>query len=107
VDRARAGATEAPPRIVTEPYRLGTAPPARRAIADRLPADVGAAAVEFITGPLLPNPRRVGKELGEELAGIFSARLARDFRVLYEVDDFQPTVIVLDIRHRSTAFRLR
>ena len=91
---------------MTEPYRLGTAPPAQRAIADRLPADVAAAAVEF-TGPLLANPRRVGKELGEELAGIFSARLAGDFRVLHEIDDVQRTVIVLDIRHRSTAYRLR
>ena len=92
---------------MTEPYRLGTAPPAQRAIADRLPADVAAAAVEFITGPLLAHPRRVGKELGEELAGIFSARLAREFRVLYEIDDVLRTVIVLDIRHRSTAYRLR
>jgi mRNA interferase RelE/StbE len=90
---------------VSDPYELGTAPPARRALADRLPPDVAAAAAEFITGPLLANPQRVGKPLGEELAGIYSARLARSWRVLYEIDDPKHAVIVLDIRHRSAAYR--
>jgi len=92
---------------VTDPYALGTAPPARRAIAERLPQEVAAAAVEFITGPLLANPQRVGKPLGEELAGIYSARLGRSWRVLYEIDDTKHAVIVLDIRQRSTAYRPR
>lgn len=91
--------------MTEEAYQLGTAPPARRAIADRLPPEVAAAAVEFITGPLLATPCRVGKPLGEELAGIHSTRLARNWRVLYEVDDVQRTVIVLDIRHRESAYR--
>jgi mRNA-degrading endonuclease RelE of RelBE toxin-antitoxin system len=43
--------------------------------------------------------------LGEELAGIYSARLARDWRVLYEIDEVERTLIVLDIRHRATAYR--
>jgi mRNA interferase RelE/StbE len=90
---------------VSDPYELGTAPPARRALADRLPPDVAAAAAEFITGPLLANPQRVGKPLGEELAGIYSARLGRNWRVLYEIDDTKRAVIVLDIRHRSAAYR--
>jgi len=92
---------------VTDPYELGTAPPARRALAERLPEEVAAAAVEFITGPLLANPQRVGKPLGEELAGIYSARLGRNWRVLYEIDDTKHAVIVLDIRQRSTAYRAR
>lgn len=92
---------------MTNPYELGTAPPARRALAERLPADVAAAAVEFISGPLLADPRRVGKPLGEELSGIHSARLARNWRVLYEIDDARHVVIVLDIRPRSTAYRSR
>lgn len=86
---------------------LGTAPPARRALAERLPQEVAAAAVEFITGPLLANPQRVGKPLGEELAGIYSARLGQNWRVLYEIDDTKHAVIVLDIRQRSTAYRPR
>ena len=83
------------------------AAPARRALGSRLPPEVAAAAVEFMTGPLLDNPRRVGKPLGQELAGIFSARLARDWRVLYEIDESHRAVIVLDIRHRATAYRRR
>ena len=92
---------------MTERYELGTAPPARRALAGRLPAEIAAAAAEFITGALLDDPRRVGKPLGAELAGIYSARLGRDRRVLYEIDDAKHLVIVLDIRHRSAAYRRR
>lgn len=88
-------------------YELGTAPPARRALSERLPPDVAAAAMDFIAGPLLDNPQRIGKPLGEELAGIYSARLARNWRVLYEIDDTKHAVIVLDIRHRYTAYRPR
>jgi mRNA interferase RelE/StbE len=92
---------------VTEPYELGTARPARRALAELLPLDVAAAAVEFMTGPLLTNPQRAGKPLVEELTGIYSARFGRDWRVLYEIDESKHLVIVLDIRHRSTAYRAR
>jgi mRNA interferase RelE/StbE len=92
---------------VNDPYELGTAPPGRRALADRLPPEVAVAAAEFITGPLLHNPHKVGKPLGEELAGIYSARLGRNWRVLYEIDDTKHAVIVLDIRHRSVAYRSR
>ena len=93
--------------MTEDPYELGTAPPAHRALSHRLPHDVAAAAAEFLTGPLLANPRRVGKTLGEELAGICSARLGRDWRVLYEIDDSKRIVIVRDIRQRSKAYRRR
>jgi mRNA-degrading endonuclease RelE of RelBE toxin-antitoxin system len=92
---------------VNDRYQLGTAPPARRALSARLPPQIANAAAEFITGPLLDNPHRVGKPLGEELTGIYSARLARSWRVLYEIDDTQHVVLVLDIRHRSIAYRSR
>ncbi len=88
-------------------YELGTTPPARRALADRLPVEVAEAAAGFITGALLDNLQRVGKPLREELAGIYSARLGRDWRVLYEIDETRRAVIVLDIRHRSAAYRPR
>ena len=90
---------------MTDLYELGIAPHTHRALADRLPPDVAAAAAEFITGPLLTNPQRVGKPLGQELAGIYSARLGRRWRVLYEIDDIKHAVIVLDIRPRSTVYR--
>ena len=92
---------------MTSRHELGTAPPARRALAERLSFEVAAAAPEFITGPLLDDPRRVGKPLGAALAGIYSARLGRDWRVLYEIDEAKHLVIVLDIRHRSAAYRRR
>jgi len=89
---------------VTARYELGTAPPARRALAGRLPAEIAAAAAEYITGPLLDDPHRVGKPLGAELAGIYSARLGREWRVPYEIIDSKHLVVVLDIRHRSIAY---
>ncbi|HXZ77083.1 MAG TPA: type II toxin-antitoxin system RelE/ParE family toxin [Streptosporangiaceae bacterium] len=92
---------------MTARYELGTAPPARRTLAERLSFEVAAAAAKFITGPLLDDPRRVGKPLGAELAGIYSARLGRDWRVLHEIDEAKHVVIVLDIRHRSAAYRRR
>jgi mRNA interferase RelE/StbE len=92
---------------VIQRYELGTAASARRALADRLPPEVAAAAVEFITGPLLENPRRVGKALADELVGIYSARLGGNWRVLYEIDDNEHAIIVLDIRARASAYRLR
>ena len=76
-------------------------------MAERLPPEVASAAAEFIVGPLLSDPRRVGKPLGEELAGIHSARLGREWQVLYEIDDTKHVVVVLDIRNRSNAYRLR
>ena len=88
-------------------YELGTAAPARRALAARLPAEIAGAAAEFITGPLLDDPRRVGTPLGAELAGIYSARPGREWRVLYEINESKHLVIVLDIRHRSIAYRRR
>ncbi|WP_406318648.1 type II toxin-antitoxin system RelE/ParE family toxin [Streptosporangium sp. NBC_01639] len=86
---------------------LGAA--ARRAISDKLSPDVAAGAVEFITGALLANPYRVGKELNEPLAGIYSARLMRDRRILYEIHDEQEPreIHVLDIRHRADADQRR
>lgn len=92
---------------MTARYELGTARPARRALAERLPPDVAAAALELITGRLLESPHRVGKALGAELTGIYSARLGRDWRVFYEIDESRQIVIVLDIRHRASAYRPR
>jgi mRNA interferase RelE/StbE len=91
----------------SEPYELGMARPARRAVSVLLPEDVAAAAVEFITGPLLEAPYRVGKPLRDKLTGVLSARLGTEWRVLYRIDESKRTVIVQDIQHRSTAYRHR
>lgn len=88
-------------------YQVLWSKSARRAMAEKLPEGVAVAAAELVTGPLCQSPRRVGKPLGDELAGIYSARLARDWRVLYEIDESNRAVIILDIRHRSVAYRPR
>lgn len=68
---------------------------------------MAAAAVEFITGPLLQAPHRVGKPLRDTLAGFHSARLATQWRVLYRIDEPKHAVIVQDIQHRPAACRRR
>lgn len=93
--------------MTSGPYELGMARPARRAIAESLPEDVATAAVEFITGPLLEMPRRIGKPLRDELTGLHSARLGTQWRVIYRIDESKHAVMVEDIQHRSTAYRCR
>ena len=90
-----------------EPYELGLTRPARRAISDVLPEDVAAAAVDFITGPLLEAPYRVGKPLRDKLAGFQSAGLATQWRVLYRIDESKRVVVVQDVQHRSNVYRRR
>jgi len=85
-------------------YRLVIAPTARRQLTDSLPEAVANAAYEFVVGPLLENPYRVGKELRPPLADRYSARRGT-YRVLYRIDDQQLTVTVLTIAHRSDAYR--
>ncbi len=89
------------------PYELGMTRPARSAISELLPQDVATAAVEFISGPLLEAPHRVGKPLRDKLAGFHSARLASRWRVLYRIGEGKHAVIVQDIQHRSAACRHR
>jgi mRNA interferase RelE/StbE len=89
--------------VSTDPYELGMTRPARRAISELLPEDVAAAAVEFITGPLLKAPYRVGRPLRDTLSGFHSARLGTEWRVLYRIDESKRAVIVHDVQRRSTA----
>lgn len=59
----RGGLADGVPRGPDQLFRLRVARPAARAIAEELPEMVAAAVVEFITGDLLREPRRVGKPL--------------------------------------------
>jgi mRNA interferase RelE/StbE len=93
--------------VNAEPYELGMTRPARRVISELLPEDAAAAAVEFITGPFLEAPYRVGRPLRGALSGLHSARIGTQWRVLYRIDESKHAVIVQDIRHRSTAYRRR
>ena len=80
-------------------YELVLTPPAIRALQSTLPEAVAAAVIEFMTGPLVANPRRVGKMLRRELQGIWSARRGT-YRVLYRINDYTGEGIVLRIDHR-------
>jgi mRNA interferase RelE/StbE len=90
--------------VTDDGYELIVARPAARAIADTLPEPVAAAVIDFITGSLLEHPRRVGRELRNELAGIHSARRG-SYRVLYRIDERERTVTVLRIDHRGDVYR--
>jgi mRNA-degrading endonuclease RelE of RelBE toxin-antitoxin system len=77
---------------------------AERSLA-RLPEAVAAAIVEFMSGPLVESPRRVGLPLQREFAGLWSARRG-PYRVVYETDE-DASVIVLWVDHRSDIYRRR
>ena len=91
---------------MTEPrvrWKLDVRPRAQRQLV-RLPEKIATAAAEFIVGPLLDNPHRVGHVLRDEYAGQHSARRGQDWRVRYRIDEDAHTVIVLDISHRSATY---
>ena len=76
----------------------------RRALAETLPEPVAAAAYEFMTGPLLSEPHRVGKRLLPPLDDRFSARRGT-YRIIYRVDDSAYVVTVVDVGHRRGIYR--
>ena len=82
-----------------KPYQLRTTPTVRRAFGERPPEAVAAAAYEFITGSLLWEPFRVGKQLLPPLDDRFSARRG-GYRVIYRIDEECHSVTVVDIDHR-------
>ncbi len=88
---------------VSQPHTLRTTPTVRRAPAERLPEVVAAAAYEFITGPLLQAPYRVGKRLMPPLDDRFSARRGT-YLIIYRIDDISRTVTIVDIGHRRDVY---
>ena len=85
-------------------FELVISPTARRQLTNKLPESVAFAACEFIIGPLLDNPRRVGKRLGPPLADRHSARRGT-YRVIYRVDEPRHTVTVVAVVDRADAYR--
>lgn len=85
-------------------WELVLTPPALRALTRRLPEAVAAAVISFLTTVLVQQPRRIGKPLRGELAGIWTARRGT-YRVLYRVDEELHEVIVVRIEHRQDAYR--
>jgi mRNA interferase RelE/StbE len=85
-------------------WELLAAPTAERTLA-RLPEKAAVAVVEFMVGPLLENPNRVGRALRGDLEGLWAARRG-PYRVVYEIDG-SAEIRVLRIDHRSDVYRPR
>jgi mRNA interferase RelE/StbE len=65
---------------------------------------VATAAYEFMIGPLLTEPHRVGKRLLPPLDDRMSARRGT-YRIIYRVDDDERVVTVVDVAHRKDTYR--
>jgi mRNA interferase RelE/StbE len=85
-------------------YDLTITPTARRQLAEALTEAVAFAAYEFIVGPLLDNPHRVGKRLEPPLNDRHSARRGT-YRVVYRIDDANRRVSVVAVVPRADAYR--
>lgn len=72
----------------------------------RLPEKAALAIVEFVTGVLADNPRRLSKPLTNELLGLRTARRG-DYRVLFTLDGGEHTLYVHRIEHRSDVYKPR
>jgi len=79
-------------------------PTARLQLTEHLPESVAFAAYEFILGPLLDNPERVGKRLRPPLDDRHSARRGT-YRVIYRISNEKRRVTVVGVIHRSDAYR--
>lgn len=88
------------------PYGLLVTPKAQRLLSEALPEKIATAAIDFITGPLLDNPQRVGGMLTGSLEGSRSARLG-EYRILYNIEDANHRVVVFDIGHRRDVYKAR
>ena len=91
---------------MSDRHKLLLSGAARRALEQELPLVVALAVWEFCNGPLRDDPRRVGKPLGRELAGYFSARRGA-YRVIYRLVERDSAVHVVRIEHRADVYRRR
>jgi mRNA interferase RelE/StbE len=88
---------------VSDPYQAQITARAARDL-ERLPEKIATACVEFIFGPLVENPRRVGKPLRDELVGLHSARRG-DYRVVYAIGEDTRRIEIVHIDRRSGVYR--
>ncbi|MDT7582166.1 MAG: mRNA interferase RelE/StbE [Pseudonocardiales bacterium] len=91
--------------MTRQSYTIAVTRSVRRALAETLPLDVATGAADFFAGALSTDPHRVGKVLDAPLNGVHSARLMREWRVLYVVDDDKRIVTVRAVVHRRDAYR--
>ena len=87
-------------------YALLISPTARRQLTEQLPEAIAFAAHEFIIGPLLANPHRVGRRIRPPLQDRYSARRGT-YRVIYRIDEDRHRVTVVGVFNRADAYRSR
>lgn len=87
-------------------YQLLISPTARRQLNDHLPEAIALAAYEFVIGPLLEKPQRVGKRLPPPLHDRHSARRGT-YRVIHRIDEAGHRVTVVGVFARADAYRPR
>ncbi len=91
--------------MTDEFYEVELAPTARRDLA-RIPPRIVPAIIEFVYGDLARFPRRVGKQLRNDLEGRWSARRG-PYRIVYRIVDERLLVLVIDVDHRADIYRPR
>ena len=89
----------------SRPWSVQLSPTAVRAL-DQLPLKVATAIVEFVTGTLLTDPRRLSKPLRYELSGWYVARRG-DYRVTFRILDDDHVLLIGRIEHRAHVYRRR
>lgn len=87
------------------PWKVEVTSPALKGFR-RLPEKAATAIVEFVTGALADNPRRLSKPLTSELLGLRTARRG-DYRVLFTLDVEEHILYVHRIEHRSDVYKPR
>ncbi len=91
--------------MTAEAWRLSIAASAERSL-DRLPPKIATATVEFMLGPLVEAPRRVGHPLQRELAGLWSARRGV-YWIVYELNEADLLLNVVRTVRRADVYRPR
>ncbi len=90
---------------MSEPYHLVIKAQAGRALEHHLSPSTAFAVWEFISGRLVENPQRVGKQLiSPPFQGDWSAFDARHYRVRYQIDEEKHAITVIAIADRSDIY---
>lgn len=83
-------------------YKLAYAPEALKGI-QKLPTQNLKRLAEKILVKISETPFAGTKLLGK-LEGLYSARVTRQYRILYQIHKKSSTVIVLDLKHRKESY---
>lgn len=84
-------------------YTLGYSPEAKEGI-DFLPTENPKRIAKRTFEALAENPYK-GKKLVGKLTGLYSIRITRRYRAIYQVDTAKQMIFVLDLSHRKESYR--